>query len=140
MDHYQELFNSNDDAATMKMYYIIITLHPGSIRIYEYRGQNVNEKKGENKIYEYYFVCTYDATGKRLDHKLTHKTTKPITPNPWVFQVLGPKNKYYYVAHYSSEKYKENMKKYKEGKIKARPNGSKACYLGTRPLLVRTVS
>ena len=76
----------------MKMYNIIITMHAGSTRIYEYRGQNVNEKKGENKIYEYYFVCTYDPTGKRLDHKYTHKVTKPITPNPWVFQrYLDPK-------------------------------------------------
>ena len=61
----------------------------------------------------------YNPTGKRLDHKYTHKVTKPITPNPWVFQVFGPKNRSSYVAHYSSEKYKEDMKKVqKKGRLR----------------------
>ena len=48
----------------MKINNVIITMHAGSTRIYEYRGQNVNEKKGENKIYEYYFVCTLQSYGE----------------------------------------------------------------------------
>ncbi len=131
LDHYQELCNSNDSDATMKLHHIIISMRPRTTRIYEFRGQSINDKKTENKNYEYYYVCTYDPTGNRLGHKHTHKEMKPITPKPWVFQVLGPKNTYYYVAHYNSKKYKQDMKKYKEGKIKTRPNGSKPCYLGS---------
>jgi len=98
-------------------------------RIYDFVEERIS--KDPLMPYEYLFECSYDPSGKALGKVHIHRRETPFTAKKWVFQVLGPKNKYYYVAHYSSEKYEENMKKYKEGKIKARPNGSKPCYIGT---------
>jgi len=121
-DHYD---HSNDK--TRLWWDIFMPMHPATIRIYEFREDRITDEK--IKPYEYSYVCTYDPTGKKLGHIHIHKESKPITAKRWVFQVLGPKNTYYSVHHYDSTKYKEEMKKYKEGKIKARPNGSKPCYL-----------
>jgi hypothetical protein len=38
---------------------------------------------------------------------------------------------HYYIGHYDKEKYKERMKKYKEHKIKSRPNGRTWCHISS---------
>lgn len=111
-------------------------MQPHTIRIYDFRNQAINDKV-KNKKYEYSFECTYDPMGKKLGHIHILREDKPITPEPWIFQVLGPKNRYYYVAHYDSKKYRQEMKKYKEGKIKSRPNGNKRCNLQSKVYHIR---
>jgi hypothetical protein len=110
-------------------------MHYKTTRVYEFKEQKIGDS--ETKSFEYSYKCTYDPGGKKLGHVHVHKVAKPIKYKKWVFQVLGPKSRYYYVSHYDSIKYRQEMKKYKEGKIKSRPNGNKRCNLQSKVYHIR---
>lgn len=59
-----------------------------------------------------------------------------------VYRVSSEKYWHYYIGHYDSKKYQEQLKDYKSGKRKSRPNGRRWCKLpnGFRIIKRKTLS
>lgn len=93
-------------------------IHLEKVRIYEFKRAYL-----ENGVTKYEYICTHDPSGNRVGHSriLNKKGKKRI------FQVLGPKIIRYYIGHYDSKKYQQNLKKYKNRELKSRPNGRVWC-------------
>jgi hypothetical protein len=95
------------------------------VRVYEYTGKDFNYNDYHHR-YEY--ACVDKHTGERhvcyvqVDEGSNTKILKRV------IEIL-PHRKimHYYIGHYDSKKYKEQMQKYKEGKIKSKPNGRRWC-------------
>jgi hypothetical protein len=70
----------------------------------------------ERKVYNPRF-------GKEQENMIIEKRLKQ-TYGPWTHP---------YVRHYDPEKYRQSMEKYKNGELKARPNGVRWCHIRTIP-------
>jgi hypothetical protein len=53
------------------------------------------------------------------------------------YKTVSRRYPHYYIGHYDKEKYKQQMIKYRNGKLKSRPNGRKWCHLSIRPYALR---
>jgi hypothetical protein len=80
-----------------------------------------------------YMFVKRDITDKRLGYKVSsneywHVNVKKdfTNKNPY-YRVSSRKYWHYYVGHYDSIKYENQMIKYKERRRKSRPNGRKWC-------------
>ena len=101
-----------------------------NIMVYDFAQQFIKEG---HYIYEY--KCSFDPTGNRIGCLHYIRKKKPQVPRTPIIRVLGGKIWRFYFAHYDPEKYQEQMKKYKEGKLKSRPNGRTWCLIKARPRL-----
>jgi hypothetical protein len=78
--------------------------------------------------YEYRFV--HPRTGETFTCHLQTDVGNNKKPQNMVQEVLSDRRSYrYYVGHYDPDKFKTQMQKYREGKIKTRPNGRKWCLI-----------
>lgn len=130
VDNYWTLRDSNPEEARV-LWWITPTMK--KVMVYDFAQQFINEG-----LYVYEYKCSFDPTGNRLGslHCICRK--KPQSPRKRIIRVLGEKIWRFYFAHYDSKKYQEQMKKFKEGKLKSRPNGRKYCLLkDIRPRLGR---
>lgn len=95
------------------------------IRVYEYTGNNFNYN---DYFHRYEYACIDKKTGERLVCHIQVDEGSNTRIRKRVIEVLRPrKMTYYYIGHYDSNKYKEQMQKYKDGKIKSKPNGRRWC-------------
>jgi hypothetical protein len=102
-----------------------------NIMVYDFAKQFIKEG---HYIYEY--KCSFDPTGNRLGCLNYFSRKKPQVPRKRIIRVLGGKIWRFYFAHYDPKKYQKQMKKYKEGKLKSRPNGRTWCLIkDVRPRL-----
>jgi hypothetical protein len=51
--------------------------------------------------------------------------------DPKAHKVIYDRYGFFYIRHYSPEKYREQMKRYRSHQLKSRPNGQKRCYIPT---------
>ena len=93
-----------------------------SLRIFEFV-----EYYEDEKFHHYKYRCIYDPLGNKLGTFHIVRKDKPIKPLRITVQTLGRKIYQYHIGHYDPQKQKELMKRYKEGKLKSRPNGQKWC-------------
>ena len=97
---------------------------PDHVRVY------TPTRKFENKEgYDYYeYSCVDKKTGKRLFVNMVIDEGSNVKPKKRLLKVIGTKKYiHYYVGHYDAKKYKEQMDRYKKGKLISRPNGRKWC-------------
>lgn len=99
------------------------------IMVYEFDRHFIDKRNRKQHVFEY--KCIFDPTGNRHGSLHTISTDEPFSAKKIIFKVLGYRTPRYYFAHYDPEIYKEQMKKYKAGKIRSRPNGRKSCLIKT---------
>jgi hypothetical protein len=97
------------------------------VRIYKYTGKSFEH----DQRYEHFeYVYTDKQTGENLTVYRQRRIGRLDKPPKTTIEVPNDsKHIHYYVAHYDAKKYKEQMKKFKVGEIKSRPNGRVWCYL-----------
>jgi hypothetical protein len=97
------------------------------VDIYKYTGNNFEH---DGRFVRYEYVYKDKKTGE--EHIVFRQVPKGIAYTPretWIRVPNKRKHVRFYVGHYDSEKYKEQMKKFKAGEIKSRPNGRRWCLL-----------
>jgi hypothetical protein len=67
--------------------------------------------------------------GEPRKHLSGYNDSENIQDKKSLYRVTYGRYAYFYIGHYNKEKYKQEMIKYREGKIKSRPNGRKWCKL-----------
>ena len=102
-------------------HYGYVTIIPGGevVSIHEASYRKRAEQLGlvvERKVYN-------PRVGKTQENMIIEKRLKQ-TYGPWTHP---------YVRHYDSEKYKMSMKRYRNGELRARPNGVRWCHIRTLP-------
>jgi hypothetical protein len=92
--------------------YTILHHLPGKVRGSKYRGPPTKD------------IVNFPPIEEELDRESLYRVTYGRYTN-------------FYVGHYSSEKYYQQMQDYKMNKRKSRPNGRRWCSLGSKTLLYK---
>jgi hypothetical protein len=86
------------------------------------------------KYVSLYIECPYPRFGEEVTGSEYIGEAEPYSgverePVKEPYKVLGRKRIAYYIGHYDSKKYHQQMKDYRAKRRKSRPNGRKWCYL-----------
>jgi len=129
-EYYFKLKDSNEEIpAFVKEQTLRNLVH---VRVYEYTGRNFIH---EDHYHRYEYAHKNETNGKISTVFIqTDESNTSIKIRKRLFEILGRKKVHYYIGHYDSKKYQEQMQKYKEGKIKSKPNGRKWCSINASEL------
>lgn len=100
---------------------------PDLLREYKYTGRSFEYHEHFRRL-EYAYIDS--KTGEKSIVYLQRREGNNSKIQRAVYQVMSDRRRIrYYVGHYDATKFKEQMQKYREGKINSRPNGRTWCLL-----------
>jgi hypothetical protein len=100
---------------------------PDRLREYKYTGRSFEHGEYFRRL-EYAYIDS--KTGEKSIVYLQRRDGNNSKIRRAVYQVMSDRRRIrYYIGHYHANKFKEQMQRYREGKVKSRPNGRTWCLL-----------